>query len=376
MPKSLEVFFYFLKLGCLGFGGPMALTAQMQRETVDRGWITLPEFRRAFALIKAMPGTLAVQMAIFIGRHHGGWWCGLLAGLGLILPATFLMILIAIFYETFESSPLAVAALVGVQMAALALIFHALKPMTSVYWKRSRFWVLCGIGFLLFITLPIPEPALIFLFGLYSVYRDGHFETTKPNSGSLSSFLIFPGISTGLSLPSAPDILGSLFWSCFKAGAFVFGTGFAIVPVLQRDFVDRLGWISVDQFKDALAFGQMTPGPVVVTVTFIGYKVAGLAGAFAATGGVFLPSFFHQLTWFPSMMQKLSRQAWLPSFVLGAVAAVAAGILWVVADMLRGITAFQAVVFFLSLVVVEKTKVPAWFLLGCAGLASAVPRLF
>lgn len=390
MPRLLDLFLYFLKLGCLGFGGPLALIGQMQREIVNeartsRQWLSEEEFRQSFALIKSMPGTVATQMAVYIGRRNGGFWGGVVAGIGLVLPAFFLMTAIAATYSEFQSIPIAQHALQGIQMAALALIFYSLKGMTSIYWKKFRFWALLLLGVLTFSQLAFPEALLIFMFGFISVAMDGHFVFPRRKLSSfvllpwafpvfLSLFTLVPFLAMAQVIPveqmSLGDILTTLSGVCLKAGAFVFGSGFAIIPFLQRDFVTNLQWISVSEFTDALAFGQMTPGPVVISVTFIGYKVAGLAGATVATIAILLPSFIHQLTWFPHFMRKLSRQAWLTSFLIGAIAAVAAGILFVLAEMLRGISVPQAVLFTACVVLTFRTKVPAWLLIIAAGAVS------
>lgn len=380
MKVWIDIFTYFIRLGVTGFGGPLALIAQMHRDCIHKKhWITEDDFRQNFALIKSMPGPVATQMSIYLGYRRGGFWGGLLAGIALNLPAFFLMIFLAMTYERIEGSAVSAAALTGIQMAALALIFHSLKSMTSIYWRRFRFWMMALIGTLLFFVMPVPEIALILLFGLISTAMDGHFSDDGKTMRSwfvppMALAGMEPALVSALALDST-SVLVTLAWTCFKAGAFVFGTGFAIIPFLQRDFVEVLGWVDITTFKDALAFGQMTPGPVVVTVTFLGYKIAGLMGAVVATVAVYFPSFFHHLTWYPRFSQRLAQMTWVPSFVIGAISAVSAGILWVIGTNLRGLSAFQSVVFVLSLLLVEKSKLPSWFIIIMAGVASAIPTI-
>jgi chromate transporter len=146
-------------------------------------------------------------------------------------------------------------------------------------------------------------------------------------------FLPFPFFASIIPLFSQPslqsyqDKIGKLFWICFKAGAFVFGTGIAITPILERDFVQSMHWITHGEFMDALAIGQITPGPVLLTTTFLGYKVAGLLGAITATTGVFLAGFIHMSTWFPMAVEKLATQKWIEDFLFGALAMVVGTIL-------------------------------------------------
>lgn len=349
-----EVFVYFFRLGVFGFGGPLALIAQMQRELAEeRKWISEEEFRRAFALIKAMPGTVAVQMAIYISRRRAGRFAGFVGGLALIIPSFAMMILLAQTYNEFIESPQMVIFFEGIQMAALALIFYSLRALTTPYWRISRFWVLLVIGLILTAWQSVPEYLLILVLGSWAIVWDRKAVPNKLNSVLLPLFLV-----------------------CLRAGAFIFGTGFAIIPALQSNFVTIHQWATVTEFKDALAFGQMTPGPVVITVTFLGYKIAGFMGALVATIGVFLPAFFHQLVWFPRAMRKLESFTWLNAFLLGAIAAVGAGILFVVVQMTKGISPYQALIFVASLALLMKVKINPALLILLAGGASLAPHLF
>lgn len=354
MNRIAEVFLYFFRLGLLGFGGPLALIAQMQKELAeDKKWISADEFRRVFALVKAMPGPVATQMAIYIARKRAGVWGGLVGGVALIIPAFLLMVLLAETYTQVVEWPAMLHFLEGIQMAALALIFYSLRSITSPYWRTSKFWVLLVIGLALTVWQAIPEFLLILVLGSWAIILDQKSAPTKLNSVLLPLFLV-----------------------CFRAGAIIFGTGLAIIPALQTDFVTAHQWVTVDEFKDALAFGQLTPGPVVITVTFLGYKMQGLVGALVATFAVFLPSFFHHLTWFPRAMRKLETFTWLKAFLMGAIAAVSAGILYVVAEMTKGISPYQGLLFVASLALLMKVKISPPLLILIAGFASLAPHLF
>lgn len=306
-----EIFLYFFKLGLTGFGGPLAVIAQMQKDlAAKKQWISTMDFRSLFALIKAMPGPVAFQMGVAIAYRRKGFKGALAAAVGLVLPAFSMMILISVFYRQLNEHPLLVSAFSGMQIAAFVLIFNALFPLSRDFFKEGIFWVLLISGFLLSFLTTIPEPVLIIIFGMTGIL----IYQIKVNKNQLSSFVLDPHLWT-------------LFLVCFQAGAFVFGTGLAIVPILESEFVTRLQWISRYEFLDAISFGQITPGPIVVSVTFIGYQVAGLVGAFVATFGIFLAAFVHMVTWFPRVTPWLQKQKWISSFSLAVTAVVMGGIL-------------------------------------------------
>lgn len=376
MNQVIEVFIYFFRLGLTGFGGPLALAAQMQKELVeDKKWLSDQEFRRAFALIKAMPGPVATQLAIYISRKRAGTFGGIAGGVALILPCFIFMIVLARSYDSFVEWPAMVMFLQGIQMAALALIFYSLRALTHPYWRLSKFWILLLIGFALMALQSIPEFLLIFVLGCWALVMDYHPKNKLPQV-FLPVFLFIDRIPGIADLAARSEILDQLFWICFRAGAFIFGTGLAIIPALQADFVEHHQWVTADAFKDALAFGQLTPGPVVMTVTFLGYKLSGVIGATVATIAVFLPSFFHHLTWFPRMMSQIEKFNWLNTFLMGAIAAVAAGIIYVVVQMTKGISSYQGLIFVASLALLMKVKIQPALLILLAGGAALLPQLF
>lgn len=377
MRKIIEVCRYFIRLGFLGFGGPLALIAQMQKELVeDRHWLSGSEFSQAFALIKAMPGPVATQMAIYLGRRRAGRWGGFLAGFLLLFPSFVLMIVLARAYSEFIESPLMLTFLEGLQMGALALIFYSLRPLTQTYWRSWVFWFLFIVGYGLTLVDAVPESLLIFVLGCWAIVFDENSFVPKKIPAVAAPGLILLDLIPGIEnyIPE-PQVVEKLFWICLRAGAFIFGSGLAIIPALQADFVVNNDWISADEFRDALAFGQMTPGPVVITVTFLGYKMAGLFGATVATVAVFAPSFFHQLTWFPRAMDFLSRTNWIRAFLLGAVAAVSAGILYVVVQMTKDISSVQGVIFGLSLILLFRSKIQPALLVLIAGAAAVIVEM-
>lgn len=310
---------YFLYLGSTGFGGPLVLIQQMRDEYVEnKKMISAAHFDQAFALVKAMPGPVAFQMAVFLGGRFNGFWGGLVAGLCLILPPFVLMILAGIFYEDMVSRPQLDTFLQGLLFAASAVILISLKNLVMPNRSSLLFWVFLVVNLFFFWFNILPEPVLIILFGLLAVL------IKRFSSSALLSVSFF--------LVDWEAIL-KLGKTCLYAGAVVFGTGFALLPVLKTNLVDIDHLITLKQFNDGVIFGQMTPGPITITASFLGYEVSGFAGALIATLCVFFFPFLHISTWFPKAMDWLSRQKWVPWFVMGATAAVVAGILITLAHM-------------------------------------------
>jgi chromate transporter len=338
-----EILVYFLRLGAIGFGGPLSLVAMMQKDLVaGKKWMTEEEFRQVFGLIKAMPGPVAFQTAVFLGHYRRGFWGGFWAAVGLVLPAFLLMIALATSYDRFQENAWIKAVMQGMQIGAFALILWALKSLAEGFSKKLLFWLLFASGLGLTLLTSVPEPLLILLSGSVAV---------------LASHRRFTLQSVELTLA----------WVGLKAGAFVFGTGLAIVPFLESDFVHRLGWITRDQFMDALAFGQLTPGPVVITISFIGYKVAGLAGALISTGAIFLPSFFHMVTWFPRAVKWMSSRTWIGAFTLGVTAAVCSAIALALFRLAEGWRTNHILILLILLILMNRFKVPTWVVILLSG---------
>ncbi|MGZ3689876.1 MAG: chromate efflux transporter [Pseudobdellovibrio sp.] len=315
-----ELAFFFLKLGLTGFGGPLVLIQQMREHYVDEEQkITGADFDQAFALVKAMPGPVAFQMAAFLGQRFYGFLGAVISGVGLILPAFVIMILTGIFYESFVTNSYVAPVLDGLLYSASAVILMSLKGLISTNQKYSLFWIFLAINVVLQWFQVLPEPVLIISFGLLA--------------------LLYQRISSKMFLFSVGfffidwNKIYELGRTCLYAGAVVFGTGFALLPVLKTNLVDVHQLINIKQFSDGVVFGQMTPGPITITVTFLGYQISGFTGALVGTICVFFMPFVHMATWFPLAIGWMSRQKWINQFVMGATSAVVAGIILTVVHM-------------------------------------------
>ena len=305
---------YFLKLGSTGFGGPLALIQQMRRDLVEsQKLIKAEEFDQAFTLIKAMPGPIAFQVAVHCGFKLNGFWGAVTAGFGLIFPAFLMMILIGLFYSQFIGLGSIKNFFTGMQYAVAAVILIGIKGFSFNYRKNYIFWLIAFIAGLLFLFKLVPEGILIVGSGLLLV-----------GVSALKSKLHLTTLSTmsPFFLAIFDEKIQVLFKTCFTAGALVFGTGLAVFPFLQAQLVDKYMLLPISVFNDGVTFGQMTPGPVTISTTFMGFQISGLLGAVVATVGLLLPPFFHMTTWFPRAMNWMSVQSWIPKFILGSTAAV------------------------------------------------------
>ncbi len=360
--KYLEVFNYFIRLGILGFGGPLALVASIQKDLVQkRHWIEEEEFNSAFAMIKSMPGPVAFMTSVFMGRHRAGFFGGLIAGLGIVFPAFVLMILFSLGSKELSSHQNIKLFFLGMQIATLGVILGSLKGLIGQHYKKIKFWILVILSAIIFWFYPQYESLIILIFALYMISEQKIWR-----SFGRTNFLAV----TPLTL--------DLFLTCFKAGALVFGTGLAIVPMLEHDVVTKFGWLSHTEFLDALAFGQLTPGPVVITVTYIGYKMLGFSGAIIATIGIFLTAFIHMTTWFPIAFQKLRGKKWIYQFTFGALSAVIGPIL--VTTFKLGHSIEVAAGYFtlaiVAFVATLKNLVPVWVTIPSIGLIFLLIKIF
>jgi chromate transporter len=375
-----ETLIYFLRLGCLGFGGPLALIATMQRDLIEkRGWMSPDAFSRAFALIKAMPGPVAFQTSVFLGRHRAGWKGGFAAAIGLNFPPFVMMVLFGIFYQQWRGLSGSSAFLTGMQAAALGVILASLKGLAYSHRLKPVFWILATVAGIITLLTPALEPLVIVGSGLLTTFL---FELR--NRGKLPpvfsnlklSIATFPWFGLAsfdtavASLSSTSTTYIDLIWSCFKSGAFVFGSGLAIVPLMEHDFVSRLHWLTHQEFMDALAFGQITPGPVVITATFIGFRALGLPGAAVATIAIFSASFFHMMTWFPRFVDRLSKLIWISAFLTGALGAVVGSIFATAVRLALSLELkwVSMPIIFFTLASAIYLRLPVWALIPLGGI--------
>lgn len=319
-----QLVLYFLKLGYAGFGGPIALVGYMHRDLVEnRQWISEEEYKEGLAFSQLAPGPLAAQLSIYLGFVHYRLIGATLVGLAFILPSFLMVVALGIAYKSFEGLPWMTAMFYGVGACVIGIIaissyrltIKSIGPLnpTSVR-KQWLLWLFFAAGTAITIITEQEEVLLFVLAGAVYMF------VKAPPRFSVRTRSVFLLATSGLTAFDTAQLfqIGVFF---AKAGAFVFGSGLAIVPFLHGGVVVEYKWLNEQQFLDAVAVAMITPGPVVITTGFIGYIIAGLPGAVVAAVATFLPCYLITVICTP-YFQKISRNTSVKAFVDGITAAV------------------------------------------------------
>ncbi len=322
-PCSLrQLSLYFLRLGSVGFGGPIALAGYMQRDLVEeRGWITKDEYVEGLALAQLAPGPLAAQLAMYLGWVRFGVWGATVIGLAFVLPSFVMVLGLSWLYVRFGGLSWMQGAFYGIGAAVIAIIARSAVKLVKLTLGKDRllwfvFIVACGIT-------AWTESEIVWVFlasGVLVLAIRGRPSATVSGAIVLPAWLV-----SGIHGPVATETLWTIGWYFAEAGAFVFGSGLAIVPFLHGGVVDRFHWLDERQFLDAVAVAMITPGPVVITVAFIGYLVGGVAGAIVAAAGTFLPCYLFTVVPAP-YFKKISGNKSVRAFVDGVTSAATGAI--------------------------------------------------
>jgi chromate transporter len=317
---------YFLRLGLLGFGGPVALVGQMERELVtERGWVTKDQMREAIAVCQSLPGPLAIQVGIYISYLRGGFWGVWAGGWSFIFPNFVIVAGLGALYVHFGGLQPVTAIFYGVSPAVIALILHSCHRLAKLGVEDWLQWVLAAVCFGVTVVLQ-SEVALLFIgAGIVGILYYGTFWRRASCGTTLLAAAPMVPLAPMAPIASA-STLGKILLFFLKAGALTFGSGLVIVPFLQEGVVQQYGWLGERDFLVAVAIGMISPGPVVITATFVGFLVAGFWGSLAATVGIFLPSFILVLVAAPILARHRSNRN-LKGFVKGAYAAAIGTIL-------------------------------------------------
>jgi chromate transporter len=375
-----ELVGYFLYLGALGFGGPVALAGFMHRDLVEkRRWIDEEEYRLALALAQIMPGPLAAQLAIALGYFQRGVLGATAVGLAFVVPSFLMVVGISIAYRRYGGLWWMQALFYGIGAAVIAIIaIAAYKLARSTNKRDPLLWAIFGVLALVTVWAQAELAEFFVLAGFVVLFARSRPTRRQAIASGLGGLLVLAIIwlterwFVNLALGGEHVLLQILVFFA-KAGAFVFGSGLAIVPFLQQGVVQQFGWLNEQQFLDAVAVAMITPGPVVITVVFIGYLVAGLLGATMAASGIFLPVYL--FTIIPAPWFKRNRDdAQLKAFVQGATAA-ATGALSGAVIVLASRAIYDlptAAVALASLAVLWRFKVPEPLLVTAAGVAGLI----
>jgi chromate transporter len=318
-----ELVFYFLRLGLLGFGGPVALVGQMERELVaERGWLSKEQMREAIAICQSLPGPLAIQVGIYISYLRGGFWGAWIGGWAFIFPNFVIVAALGALYVYLGDLKPVTAIFYGVSPAVIALILHSCYRLAKLGMEDWLQW-LVALACLVVTVILQAEVALLFLgAGIIGILYYGNVFRRRPPPVVLQVAAL-PLLQL---FPASGSILGKLLLFFLKAGSLTFGSGLVIVPFLEQGLVQQYGWLDERQFLIAVAVGMISPGPVVITATFVGYLVAGFWGSLVSTIGIFFPSFIFILVAAP-LLARHGANPNVQGFVRGAYAAAIGTIL-------------------------------------------------
>jgi chromate transporter len=321
-----QLLWYFLRLGTLGFGGPIALAGYMQRDLVEgRRWVSREDYVEGLAFAQLCPGPLAAQLAMYLGWVRAGFLGATLVGIAFILPSFLMVLALSAFYLRFGGLSWMQGAFYGIGAAVIAILARsAFKLVRSTV---GRDWLLGAVFCLSAAVTAWTESEIVWVFLLGGVLALLVRAPPRIGTGAAPAALT-PGLGwllEGLQGPASTGTLWTLLWYFAEAGAFVFGSGLAIVPFLHRGTVEQFQWLSERQFLDAVAVAMITPGPVIITAAFIGYLVAGPLGAGLAALGVFLPCYLFVVALAP-FYRRFAQNRQIKAFVKGVTAAATGAI--------------------------------------------------
>jgi chromate transporter len=360
---------YFLWLGTVGFGGPIALAGHMQQDLVDeRGWVSEQDYVEGLALAQLAPGPLAAQLAIYLGYIRGGILGATAVGLAFILPSFLMVLALSAAYVRFGGLAWMQGMFYGIGAAVIGIITRSAFKLTKLTLGRDK--LLWGIFVVLAVSTAWTSKEIIWLFllgGVVAVLVKA-LPARKRASGTAMLLLATGGFP-------ATGILWEIFLYFAKAGMFVFGSGLAVVPFLYGGVVQGHHWLTDQQFVDAVAVAMITPGPVVITVAFIGYLVAGVAGATAAALGIFLPVYLVVVILAPSY-KRWAQNPQLNAFVRGVTAAATGAIAGAVVVLARRsiYDLTTAGIALASFAVLFRWKLPEPVVIACAAAAGLLLR--
>ncbi|PYV99373.1 MAG: chromate transporter [Acidobacteria bacterium] len=373
-PFYLQVSFtrfvgYFLRLGTIGFGGPIALAGHMQQDLVDeRRWVSKEDYLEGLALAQLAPGPLAAQLAIYLGYVRAGVLGATAVGVAFVLPSFLMVLALSAAYVRFGGLAWMQGMFYGIGAAVIGIIARSAFKLTKLTLGKDK--LLWGIFAVLAISTAWTSQEIIWLFllaGIISLLIKSFPRTVRARSAVP---LLFTVGTVGVS----GSLLG-LFFYFAKAGMFVFGSGLAVVPFLYGGVVQGHHWLTDRQFVDAVAVAMITPGPVVITVAFVGYLVAGLAGATAAALGIFLPVYLIVVVLAPSY-KRWAKNPQLNAFVRGVTAAATGAIAGAVVVLARR-SVYDVptiAITIVTLAVLFRWKVPEPVLIACAAIAGLLLR--
>jgi chromate transporter len=360
---------YFLWLGTVGFGGPIALAGHMQQDLVDeRRWISKEDYLEGLALAQLAPGPLAAQLAIYLGYTRAGVLGATAVGVAFVLPSFLMVLALSAAYVRFGGLPWMQGMFYGIGAAVIGIITRSAFKLTRLTLGKDK--LLWGIFTILAVSTAWTSHEIIWLFLLGGVVS----VLVKAYPMRMQTRSVIPLLFT-FGAFGVNGTLSQIFLYFAKAGMFVFGSGLAVVPFLYGGVVQGHHWLTDHQFVDAVAVAMITPGPVVITVAFIGFIVAGVPGATAAALGIFLPVYLVVVLLAPSY-KRWAKNPQLNAFVRGVTAAATGAIAGAVIVLARrsiyDVPTFAIAI--VSLAVLFRWKIPEPVVIGCAAMAGLLLR--
>lgn len=380
--RLVELAGLFFRLGATAFGGPAAHIAMMRDEVVRRReWMSDAEFLDLLGATNLIPGPNSTEMAIHIGHRRAGVAGLLIAGSAFIVPAAAITLVLGWLYVRYGARPEAGWLLYGVKPVVIAIVGHAIFGLAPAAARTPRLWAV-GAAVATAVALGANEIVALLVTGAATAALAAVERAQGTGGGSaMSALLLAPAMLGVVAIPAAaaaaPVSSAGLFWVFAKIGSVLFGSGYVLLAFLDAELVERLGWMSQGQLIDAVAIGQLTPGPVFTTATFVGYLLAGNAGALAATCGIFLPAFVFVAASAP-LVPRL-RESWLAAAFLDGVNVASLALMVVVAVQLLGaaiVDVTTAALLVASAVLLVRYRVnTTWLILGGAVVGWLVHRL-
>jgi len=371
--KLTDLVVYFLKLGTWGFGGPVALVGYMQRDLVEqKKWISEEEYKEGLALAQLAPGPLAAQLGIYMGFVHYGLLGATLAGLAFVIPSFIMVVILGVAYKLYSGLPGMQAVFYGVSASVIGIITVSAykltiksvsKPNLEAVKSNWLLWVFYLSGVIITVIIKREDILFFIICGVVYMLVKAPPQWIKRPASAPSLILLSVGF-----WQYEGKTLQQIGWFFLKAGAFVFGSGLAIVPFLHSGVVQEFGWLNEQEFLDAVAVAMISPGPVVITVAFIGYLAAGFPGACVAALATFLPCYLFTVALAPSF-KRIAKIPSIKAFVDGITGAVIGALVGaVIIIATRAIidipTATIALFSALALIYVKQIKEPQLILLA------------
>ncbi|WP_370290144.1 chromate efflux transporter [Nocardioides sp.] len=371
--STREVVLTFLRLGVIAFGGPAAHIALMREELVRRKqWVSDERFVDLMGATNLIPGPNSTELAIHLGHDRARWRGLVAAGVCFIVPAALMVGALAWAYVRYGRTPAVEGLLYGIVPVVLAIIVWAVVPLTRTAVKGWWGWLLALAALGAYLA-GVPELLVLAAGAVAGALRHGAVDAATRWRTQGPGALAFPLVAPVIAGRPGSEDLTTLFWTILKIGSVLYGSGYVLLAFLEGDFVDRLGWLTQQQLLDAVSIGQVTPGPVFTTATFVGYLVAGFWGAVLATVAIFLPSFV-----FVGLLTRLTgwlrSRAWTSS-LLDAVNAVSLALMVGVAlQLARGALTDVLTVTLLAagLVALWRTRLNSAWLIGGGAVVGVV----